>query len=162
MGELLADWGTQIVLSLVIAILTYFLNKNIQSREKQERHYQELLQEKQDADVKKEIEVQLDPIYKDLEDIRKQILSLQDKENNDHNRSNENFQLILASYKYRLIQLCKELLNQGFIYQYQYDNLNEFYTLYHKLNENGQAQDGQAQEYYDKVCNELRIKPNLN
>ena len=35
MGELLADWGTQIVLSLVIAILTYFLNKNIKAREEQ-------------------------------------------------------------------------------------------------------------------------------
>ena len=77
MGELLADWGTQIVLSLVIAILTYFLNKNIKSREKQEQHYQELLQAEQGADIKKEIEVQLDPIYKDLEDIRKRVLSLQ-------------------------------------------------------------------------------------
>lgn len=157
MGELLADWGTQIVLSLVIAILTYFLNKNIKSREKQEQHYQELLQAEQGAGVKKEIEVQLDPIYKDLEDIRKRILSLQDKEISDHNESNNNFQLILASYKYRLTQLCKELLNQGFMYQYQYDNLNEFYTLYHRMGGNGQAQ-----EYYDKVCNELRIKPNPN
>lgn len=155
MGELLADWGTQIVLSLVIAILTYFLNKNIKAREEQNKHFQELLQAEQDTSIREEIEVQLDPIYKELEDIRKRILSLQDKEIEDHKESNENFQIILASYKYRLTQLCKELLNQGFMYQYQYDNLNEFYTIYHKMGGNGQAK-----EYYDKVCDELRIKPN--
>ena len=155
MGELLADWGTQIVLSLVIAILTYFLNKNIKAREEQDKRFQELLQAEQDTNMREEIEVQLDPIYKELEDIRKRILSLQDKEIEDHKESYENFQLILASYKYRLTQLCKELLSQGFMYQYQYDNLNEFYTIYHKMGGNGQAQD-----YYDKVCNELKIKPN--
>ena len=155
MGELLADWGTQIVLSLVIAILTYFLNKNIKAREEQDKRFQELLQAEQDTNMREEIEVQLDPIYKELEDIRKRILSLQDKEMKDHKESYESFQLILASYKYRLTQLCKELLSQGFMYQYQYDNLNEFYTIYHKMGGNGQAQD-----YYDKVCNELKIKPN--
>lgn len=157
MGELLADWGTQIVLSLVIAILTYFLNKNIKAREEQDKRFQELLQAEQDTNMREEIEVQLDPIYKELEDIRKRILSLQDKEIEDHKESYENFQLILASYKYRLTQLCKELLSQGFMYQYQYDNLNEFYTIYHRMGGNGQAQD-----YYDKVCNELKIKPNPN
>lgn len=57
MGELLADWGTQIVLSLVIAILTYFLNKNIKAREEQNKHFQELLQTEQDSDIREEIEV---------------------------------------------------------------------------------------------------------
>lgn len=157
MGELLADWGTQIVLSLVIAILTHFLNKNIKAREEQDKRFQELLQAEQATNMQEEIEVQLDPIYKELEDIRKRILSLQDKEIKDHKESYENFQLILASYKYRLTQLCKELLSQGFMYQYQYDNLNEFYTIYHKMGGNGQTKD-----YYDKVCNELKIKPNPN
>lgn len=57
MGELLADWGTQIVLSLVIAILTYFLNKNIKAREEQNKHFQELLQAEQDTSIREEIEV---------------------------------------------------------------------------------------------------------
>lgn len=153
--EFLSEWGSQIILSLVIAALTYVLNKNIKSKEETQKHYQELLTKEEDDKTKKEIDLQLEPIYKELEDIRKRILSLQDKENQDLNGVNENFKLIIASYKYRLVQLCKELLNQGFMYQYQYDHLNEFYNLYRNLGGNGQAQS-----YYEKVCAELDIKPN--
>ena len=101
------------------------------------------------------IEEKIAPLYDELEDIRKRILSLGDKENSDIKKIDENFKLIIASYKYRLVQLCKELLNQGFMYQYQYDHLNEFYNLYHSLGGNGQAKD-----YYDKVCSELEIHKN--
>lgn len=153
--EFLSEWGSQIILSLVIAALTYVLNKNIKSKEETQKHYQELLEKEEDNKTKKEIDLQLEPIYKELEDIRKRILSLQDKENQDLDGVNENFKLIIASYKYRLVQLCKELLNQGFMYQYQYDHLNEFYNLYRNLGGNGQAQS-----YYEKVCAELDIKPN--
>ena len=153
--EFLSEWGSQIILSLVIAALTYILNKNMRSKEEATKRYQELLSKEEDNKTKKEIEAQLEPIYKELEDIRKRILSLQDKENQDLDGINENFKLIIASYKYRLVQLCKELLNQGFMYQYQYEHLNEFYNLYRNLGGNGQAQS-----YYEKVCAELDIKPN--
>ena len=102
----LAEWGSEIILSLIIAVLTYYFKKA-------------------------------------------------DKENGDIKKIDENFKLIIASYKYRLVQLCKELLNQGFMYQYQYEHLNEFYNLYHSLGGNGQAKD-----YYDKVCSELEIRQN--
>ena len=153
--EFLSEWGSQIILSLVIAALTYVLNKNMKSKDDTTKRYQELLSKEEDNKTKKEIEAQIEPIYKELEDIRKRILSLQDKENQDLDDINENFKLIIASYKYRLVQLCKELLNQGFMYQYQYEHLNEFYNLYRNLGGNGQAQS-----YYEKVCAELDIKPN--
>lgn len=153
--EFLSEWGSQIILSLVIAVLTYVLNKNMKAKDESMKQYQELLAKEADNKTKKEIDVQLEPIYKELEDIRKRILSLQDKENQDLVDIKENFNLIIASYKYRLVQLCKEFLNQGFMYQYQYEQLNEFYNLYHSLGGNGQAQ-----RYYEKVCNELDIKPN--
>lgn len=153
--EFLTEWGSQIILSLIIAALTYVLNKNMKSNDETLKRYQELLVKEEDDKTRKEIDLQLEPIYKELEDIRKRILSLQDKENQDLDGVNENFKLIIASYKYRLVQLCKELLNQGFMYQYQYEHLNEFYTLYRKLGGNGQAQS-----YYEKVCTKLDIKPN--
>lgn len=153
--EFLTEWGSQIILSLVIAVLTYILNKNIKEKDKSMEEYQELLKKESDNKTSRAIEVHLEPIYKELEDIRKRILSLQDKENQDLEDIQQNFDLILASYRYRLIQLCKELLNQGFMYQYQYDNLSEFYNLYIGLGGNGQAKD-----YYKKVCNELETKPN--
>lgn len=140
-------------------------------------HYQELLVKEQDAKTKKAVEVQLEPIYKELEEIRKRVFDLQDCHINDvhsiktamddreeamRSEAEKNFKLlqdnlklIISSYKYRLVELCKGLEKQGFMYQYQYDHLNEFYHLYRKLGGNGQAQD-----YYERVCKELDTKPN--
>ena len=139
--------------------------------------YQELLDHEQDEKTKKAVEVQLEPIYKELEEIRKRVFDLQDCHINDvhsirtamDNREEamrseaeknfkllqDNLKLIISSYKYRLVELCKGLEKQGFMYQYQYDHLNEFYHLYRKLGGNGQAQD-----YYERVCKELDTKPN--
>jgi hypothetical protein len=50
---------------------------------------------------------------------------------------NDNMDLIISSYKYRLIELCRGLEAQGFMYQYQYEHLSEFYNLYSKLGGNG-------------------------
>ena len=139
--------------------------------------YQELLDHEQDEKAKKAVEVQLEPIYKELEEIRKRVFDLQDCHINDvhsiktamddreeamRSEAEKNFkllqdnlELIISSYKYRLVELCKGLEKQGFMYQYQYDHLNEFYHLYRKLGGNGQAQD-----YYERVCKELDTKPN--
>ena len=151
----LAEWGSEIILSLVIAILTYYFKKIDKEKDRKLEHYQKLLQQEKDEQTDYMIEEKLTPIYEELEEIRKRLLSLGDKEQNDIKKIDENFKLIIASYKYRLVQLCKELLNQGFMYQYQYEHLNEFYNLYHSLGGNGQAKD-----YYDKVCSELEIRQN--
>lgn len=151
----LAEWGSEIILSLVIAILTYYFKKADKEKDNKLERYQKLLQQEKDEQTEYMIEEKLTPIYEELEEIRKRLLSLGDKEQNDIKKIDENFKLIIASYKYRLVQLCKELLNQGFMYQYQYEHLNEFYNLYHSLGGNGQAKD-----YYDKVCSELEIRQN--
>ena len=140
-------------------------------------HYQELLNNEQDNKTKKEIEVQLEPVYKELEEIRKRVFDLQDYHMKDvheikdamDNREDAmrseaqkrlelidaNLDLIISSYKYRLVELCKGLEQQGFMYQYQYEHLNKFYHLYRDLGGNGQAQD-----YYERVCDELETVPN--
>ena len=67
-------------------------------------------------------------------------------------KNNHNFHLIINSYKFRLIQLCKTHLKDGYITQDDFEQLTEMYKLYHGLGGNGQAQ-----EYYDKVI-ALEIK----
>ncbi len=57
-----------------------------------------------------------------------------------------NFTLILNSYKFRLIQLCKTHIKDGYITEHDFDQITEMYKLYTGLGGNGQAQD-----YYDKV-----------
>ena len=98
-----------------------------------------------DADIQTQISVlkataesEHKHMYKDLNRIQA---------NNDRN-----FNLIINSYKFRLIQLCKSHLRDGFITQADFDQITEMYKLYHGLGGNGQAQ-----EYYDKVL-ELEIK----
>lgn len=54
--------------------------------------------------------------------------------------------LIVASYKFRLIQLCQTHLNDGYITQKDFDQITEMYKLYSGLGGNGQAK-----MYYDKV-----------
>jgi len=65
----------------------------------------------------------------------------------------KNFNLIINSYKFRLIQLCKSHLRDGYITESDFEQITEMYKLYHGLGGNGQAQ-----EYYDKVL-ELEIRP---
>lgn len=166
MEAFLIEWGTEIILSLVIAMLTYYFKKEDKEKEQRMRHYQELLEEERNGKVEQQIDVKLEPLWEELEEIRKKVFSLEEHHNKDMKdvhcehtedlaKINDNIQLIISSYKYRLVELCKGLLVQGFMYQYQYDHLNEFYNLYTKLGGNGQAK-----QYFEKVCNTLMIKPN--
>lgn len=76
-------------------------------------------------------------MYKDLELVTK--------------KNDKNLELIINSYKFRLIQLCKTHLRDGYISQDEFDQVTEMYKLYHGLGGNGQAQD-----YYERVM-ELEI-----
>ena len=78
--------------------------------------------------------------------------SMYDDLNEVQAKNEENFKLIINSYKFRLIQLCKTHLRDGFITESDFEQITEMYKLYHGLGGNGQAQ-----EYYDKVL-ELDIK----
>lgn len=170
MEAFLVEWGTEIILSLVIAMLTYYFKKDAKEKDAERQHYQQLLEEERNGKtedmVDEKIKIQLKPLIDDLEEIRRQVIKLTDhheddvkKINCDHvedlKKINDNMALIISSYRYRLVELCKGLMSQGFMYQYQYDHLNEFYHLYSKMGGNGQAK-----EYYDKVCATLDTKPN--
>ena len=88
--------------------------------------------------------------FKTEADITKQ--HMYDDLNKIQEKNEENFKLIINSYKFRLIQLCKTHLRDGYISESDFEQITEMYKLYHGLGGNGQAQ-----EYYDKVL-ELEIK----
>ena len=88
--------------------------------------------------------------FKTEADLTKQ--SMYDDLNEIQAKNDENFKLIINSYKFRLIQLCKTHLRDGYITESDFEQITEMYKLYHGLGGNGQAQ-----EYYDKVL-ELDIK----
>lgn len=55
--EFLTEWGSQIILSLIIAALTYVLNKNMKSNDETLKRYQELLVKEEDDKTRKEIDL---------------------------------------------------------------------------------------------------------
>lgn len=112
---------------------------------KQLMAYKKILQEKENNDIVELIDEKLKPIVEDIEELRTYIRKIEDKERQD-------LTLIIASYRFRLVQLCKIYIKQGYITQDQYDQLTEFYKLYHSLGGNGQAK-----EYYEKTM-ELEIR----
>jgi predicted transcriptional regulator len=137
MEALLAEWGTEILFGLIsAAVIGYAKWKNSQimkAKDEAEKNAATLAEQKLDEKIDSHIEVELEPILQELEDLRKYC------------RDNENLEkshmaLIVASYRFRLVQLCKGFLNQGYITTAQMEQLVEFYKLYTGLGGNGQAE----------------------
>ena len=103
------------------------------------KNYKKLLDEKDNAQLRKVILDELEPIVEEIHRLEKRLKVCEEKENG-------HIDLILQSYKFRLIQLCKTYLRQQYLTQVQYDQLNEFFKVYSGLGGNGQAE-----EYYDKA-----------
>lgn len=110
------------------------------------KNYKKLLAESKDIELEKTIDSRIEPIQEEIEELRKYIMETKSIETS-------HLELIVSSYKFRLVQLCKEYIKQGYITQDQYDQLSEFYRVYSGLGGNGQAK-----EYYELAL-ELPIKP---
>ena len=106
---------------------------------KQLKAYKQLLNDKKYEDLDDRIDEKLKPILDDIEKIRGYIRKAESKENRD-------LELIIASYRFRLVQLCKLYIKKGYMTQDEYDQLTEFFKLYSSLGGNGQAK-----EYYEKT-----------
>ena len=143
MEALLAEWGTEILFGLIsTAVIGYAKWKNsklMKAKDEAEKNAATLAEQKLDAKIDGKIEVELEPIFQELEDLRQYC---RDNENLEKSHMN----LIVASYRFRLIQLCKGFLRQEYITEAQMEQLVEFYKLYKGLGGNGQAET-----YYNKA-----------
>ena len=141
MVEFLSKYGLELVMSLITAGALAFC-KYMHS---QMKNYKKLLEEKDHDELDNEIDKKLEPIVQEIEELRKYIREVDVNENNRIN-------LIIASYRFRLVQLCQIYLRQGYITSDQYEQLSEFFKVYAGLGGNGQAK-----AYYDKAI-QLPIK----
>ena len=142
MATFIAEHWATILLSLITAGALAFCR----SVWKQMKNYKKLLDEKEKDKMEEMIDHKIEPIIEDIEELRVYIRETQDIEKS-------HMKLIIASYRYRLIQLCKVYLKQGYMTEDQFDQLTEFYKLYTGLGGNGQAK-----EFFDKTC-QLEIRP---
>ena len=141
MVEFLSKYGLELVMSLITAGALAFC-KYMNSKMK---NYKKLLEEKDHDELDDEIDKKLEPIVQEIEELRKYIREVDINENNRMN-------LIIASYRFRLVQLCQIYLRQGYITSDQYEQLSEFFKVYSGLGGNGQAK-----AYYDKAM-QLPVK----
>lgn len=98
-----------------------------------------MMNAEKDKKTENMVEEKLEPIYEELEALRTYIRETESIEK-------VHMSLIIASYRFRLIQLCKEFIRQEYLTQTQYDQLIEFYRVYAGLGGNGQAKD-----YYERA-----------
>lgn len=129
-----ANWD-KILLSLITAGALTFCGWTW----KQMKNYKSLLDEKDAEALDNAIDEKLAPIIDDIEQLRAYIREVDVSEQHK-------LDLIIASYRFRLVQLCKIYLQQGYMTQEQFEQLSEFYKMYHGLGGNGQAK-----QFYDKT-----------
>lgn len=137
---LLAHWS-EILLSLITAGALAFCR----GFWKRMKEYQKMVDEKKDEETETLIDSKIQPLIEDIEELRRYIHETADIEKH-------HLAIIVSSYRFRLIALCKTYIKQGYMTQDQYDQLTEFYKVYENLGGNGQAK-----QYYDKAVN-LEVK----
>ena len=141
-----AEWGFELLLSLVSAIVIGYAKFKGDKLKKDLDEAKALAKDKERQEIENSIEDHLEPIYQELEDLRKYI---RDTKNIEQSHMN----LIIASYRFRLVQLCKGFINQGYMTMDQRTQLDEFYKLYTGLGGNGQA------KLYYEQCIQLPPHP---
>ena len=141
MGAILAEWGLEIVFALISAIVLGYAKFKGDKLKKELDDAKKLTEEKKKQEMENSIENHLEPIYQELEDLRAYIRETK-------NIEKSHMTLIIASYRFRLVQLCKGFLNQGYMTMDQRTQLDEFYKLYTGLGGNGQAKI-----YYEQCIN---------
>lgn len=142
MLEFFSMYWANILLSLVTAGALAFCRWTW----KQMKNYKALLDQQEIDTYDDHIEEKLAPVIEEIEKLREYIRQVDTTEKHK-------IDLIVDSYKFRLTQMCRLYLKQGYMTQDQYDQLTEFYKLYEALGGNGQAK-----QYFEKTI-ALPIKP---
>lgn len=130
---------TAILISVVSTLIVSGLTALVVYFGKQAKTYKTLLENQKSESLRNTIREELEPVIEEIHRLQTRIKKCEDKECAD-------IDVILNSYKFRLIQLCQTYLRQGYLTQAQFDQISEFHRVYTGLGGNGQAQ-----EYYDKV-----------
>lgn len=161
--EILTEYGLEIFFGLVSAgLLAYCKHLWAQKQELAKRKEEDLTRLHRQM-ILDEIEPIIEELKRIKDSLQGSIDTLRREADNTHanmykdleivtKKNDKNLELIVNSYKFRLIQLCKTHLRDGHITQDEFDQVTEMYKLYHGLGGNGQAQD-----YYERVM-ELEIR----
>lgn len=128
-----------ILMSVVTTIALWFLRK----LGKQIDEYQAIIEKSRNEDLKDVVaEIVNEKIAPMQASIDKQSKAMEDFEIAWEKKQSQD----LLFYKYQLINACKKCLKQGYLTQYQFDNLSEIHKIYSGLGGNFQGD-----EYYERA-----------
>lgn len=148
MGALLTEWGVALAYALLSAAVLGFAKYKVNQAKKERDEAKANAARLEEQKLEDTIDQHLEPIQQDLEDLREYCRKTELTEKS-------HIKLIVASYRYRLVQLCRGFIAQGYITSAQLDQLDEFYKLYTGLGGNGQAKI-----YYEKAISLPPKNPN--
>lgn len=164
MSAILANYGLELIFGLIsagaLALCRHFWKQNKElgrlQKEEENRKYRQMI-----IDEIEPIIEELGRAEEEIKNIKKQgeqtVNGLENAEKASHEimyadlkkiqeENERRFALILNSYKFRLIQLCKLHIKDGYISTEDYAQVSEMHELYKSLGGNGQAE-----EYFEKV-----------
>ena len=121
--QFLIEYGTEILFTVTGVVITTLSAALVQRA----RQYKKLKQEMEKKRADDWIDGKLDPIWHELEELRAYVRKTETLEET-------RIALIVSSYKFRLIQLCKGIIEKGYMTQREYDQLTEFYNAFTELN----------------------------
>lgn len=164
MSAILANYGIELLFGLIsagaLAFCRYLWKQNKElarlQKEEDNRKYRQMIIDEIEPIIA-ELNVAEAEIKKVKQQGAKTISGLEDSEKATHEEmykdlkkiqeeNERRFALILNSYKFRLIQLCKYHLKDGYITTEDYEQVSEMHALYKSMGGNGQAE-----AYFEKV-----------
>ena len=155
--EILTEYGIEIFFGLVSAGLLAFCKHLYAQKKELEKREKEDMTRLQRQMILDEIEPLVEEIHRVKTTLDQKVNDLRHEADQTHanmykdlelvtKKNDKNLELIIKSYKFRFIQLCKTHLRDGYITQDEFDQITEMFKLYSGLGGNGQAE-----EYYEKV-----------
>jgi hypothetical protein len=121
---------TTIVASVLSTLIVSGLSGLLLYFKGQAKTYKKLLEQQKSDSLRNTVREELEPIIEEIHRLQKRI-------ENHELRESQDVDIILNSWKFRLIQLCSTYIRQGSMTQAQYDQVSEFYKAYHDLGGNG-------------------------
>ena len=108
MLEFLANWGLELVLGLIAAGVSGAVAWYIKKLKTQIKLGEEYQKEREADKVVASIEERTKPLYDELENLRSYV-------RDNEVKSDKMWTLLIDSYKFRLVELCKEHLADGYM-----------------------------------------------
>ena len=133
-------------INLIFGLMSAGLVAFSRSLYKEKEKYKNMAEAEHDKKVEVTIDKKLEKIYEKIDELRCYIEEVEGKEETLHTQT-------IASWGYRISQLCSLYLEQGYMTKGQYIQLVEMYNMYSQIGGNGKIK-----EIFIKTTESLEVK----